>query len=350
MRMKTEEIEIENLLLDKDNPRLPEELVEREQESLVNYIANEYNTIEVARSIAEHGFFESEVLIAIKSSKGKAIVVEGNRRLTALKILRDAELRARLDLTESEEWEALAEGGEIEEKAPVQIAKNRRDVAPIIGYRHIAGIEPWDPWAKARFIAKQLEDEGLSFEETARIVGEKEGDVRSVYRNYRIASDAQEKLKVSAKGVKSKFGFFNRAMNSAGLRNHIGAPPPSEVAQGKAVLKSAKKKEVAELFSWMFGDDKNDAVITDSRQISDLGQVVASPDALEVLRETRDLNDALWAAGGVKQRLLKRLGSAYGALEKAELDIEGYRDDADVHAELDRCAEALGRLRPTGEE
>jgi len=88
---------------------------------------------------------------------------------------------------------------------------SRRTVAkwqPIIGFRHIAGIEPWEPWAKARFIARQIEEENLTFEETARIVGERETEVRSQYRNYRIATDAEEKLKIPADQVKAKFGFF----------------------------------------------------------------------------------------------------------------------------------------------
>jgi hypothetical protein len=344
VRMKLEDLRIDKLLLDEKNPRLPEELTDRSPDSLANHLANEYNTVEVARSIAEHGFFDSEPLIVVKEKQG-VIVVEGNRRLCALKLLSDSALRARLDLEEADEWEELAERVELEETVPVRIATSRQAVAPIIGYRHISGIEPWDPWAKARFLANQIEVEGLSFDETARIVGEDESDIRAHYRNYRVVTDAENRLKISAKEVKKKFGFFNRAMTSVGLREHIGAPPPSEVSKDAPVLKTSKKKEVGEVFSWLFGDAKTDAVITDSRQVSALGDVVASPEGLEVLRQTRNLEDAMMASGGVKQRLLKRLGAAVNALEKAELDIGSFCDDEEVVEAVNRCADALNRLQ-----
>lgn len=344
MQMKAEEVSVDELLLDDENPRLPENLKPKTQTALLKWMANEYNTVEVARSIAQHGYFDSEPMIAIKTGD-KYKIVEGNRRLTAVKLLLDAELRESLELEEADEWDEIAEAADLEDRFPVQVAKNRRAVAPIIGYRHIAGIEPWEPWAKARFIAKQIEQERQSFEQVARIVGESESEVRAHYRNYRVASDAEKKLKVSAERVKKSFGFFTRAMNSVGLREHMGAPAPNAVKRNARVLRKQKKKEVTEVFSWLFGDKDNEPVISESRQISDLGQVVASPEALEVLRENRNLEEALMASGGVRTRLLKRLSAALTGLEKAELDIENYRDDNEVREALDACSEALARLK-----
>jgi hypothetical protein len=187
----------------------------------------------------------------------------------------------------------------------------------------------------------------LSFEETARIVGEKEADVRATYRNYRVAVDAETKLHISAKEVKKKFGLFERAMNSSGIRDHIGAPPPSAVSKNKAVLKPTKKMEVGEIFSWLFGAD---AVITDSRKITELGQVVASPDALKVLRDTNSLEEALVSSGGMKSRVLKRLITASNALEKAEVDLAAVSADEDVQAALDQCAEIIRRMQSNSTE
>lgn len=344
MDMKPEEVSVKDLLLDDENPRLPENYKSTTQKALLEWMANEYNTVEVARSISEHGYFDSEPMIVIKEGK-KYKVVEGNRRLTALNLLLNNELRESLDLEEAQEWEELGADIEIEDRFPIHVAKNRKAVAPIIGYRHIAGIEPWEPWAKARFIARQVERESQSFVEVAKIVGEKESEVRANYRNYRVAIDAEKQLRVSADRVKKSFGFFTRAMNSVGLREHMGAPAPNEVKPGKAVLKKQKKKAVAEVFSWLFGHDDVDPVISESRQISELGQVVASPEALKVLRETRNLDDALMASGGVRARLLKRLASALQSLQKAELDIASFRDDTEVQETLDQCSEVLARLK-----
>lgn len=343
--MKTTAIEasVDDLLLDDENPRLPETLESTSQDALLQWMANEYNTLEVAQSIAKHGYFDSEPMIAIKEGN-KYKVVEGNRRLTAVKLLLDDGLRSSLTLEEEDEWEDAAGDVDIEDEFPIQVAKNRQQVAPIIGYRHIAGIEPWDPWAKARFIAKQVEQEKLSFEKVARIVGEKEPAVRAHYRNYRVTVDAEKKLKLRTDRIKDSFGFFTRAMNSVALRKHMGAPAPADVKPRQSVLKPKKKKEVAEVISWLFGDASHEPVISESRHISALGDVVASPDALKVLRKTRDLDEALLASGGVRARLLKRLASALASLQAAETDINKFRDDEEVEQAIEDCSNALDRL------
>jgi hypothetical protein len=333
-----------DLNLDEENPRLPEDLAQRTQKALLAWMANEYNTIEVARSIAVHGFFDSEPLIAVKE-KGKLVIVEGNRRLTALKLLLDAKLRESLELDEADLWEELANESDLEDSFPVVVAKNRNEVAPIIGYRHIAGVEPWDPWAKARFIANQVEVQKKSFSKVAAIVGEREADVRAHYRNYRLIVDSREKLKLSTERVTKKFGIFTRAMNSPALRAHMGAPAPNEIAVGRATLSRNKKDEVKEVFGWLFGDGGKSAVITDSRQISELGDVLASPAALKVLRSTGDLEEALLASGGAKTRLIKRLRTALQALERAQPDIGKFASDPEVNTILDRCSEIVGKLK-----
>jgi hypothetical protein len=122
MAMQSMDVPIADLQLDAENPRLPEELHDRDPDSLIQHIANEYNTVEVARSMAEHGFFDSEPLIAIKKDR-HLVVVEGNRRLTALKLLTDADLRARIELDEATQWEELADEIEIEDTVPARCEK-----------------------------------------------------------------------------------------------------------------------------------------------------------------------------------------------------------------------------------
>ena len=219
MKAKSKSLAIADLRLDGENPRLPETSKPDSQPKLANYIANEYNTLDVARSISEHGYFDGEPLIAVKTG-ARHVVVEGNRRLTALKLLTDDAFRSGLELDEQEEWDRLAADNDLGDDVDVVVAANRAEVDPIIGYRHIAGIEPWDPWAKARFIARQIEGEGKSFADAARVVGESESRVRANYRNYRIVKSA-DRLHVPTKAAKSRFGFFTRAMNSVGLREHI---------------------------------------------------------------------------------------------------------------------------------
>jgi hypothetical protein len=71
-----------HLALDWQNPRLPDQIQRPDIEpvELMRYIDRAYEPIDIARSIARHGYFESEPLIGIKEGD-RVTVVEGNRRL-----------------------------------------------------------------------------------------------------------------------------------------------------------------------------------------------------------------------------------------------------------------------------
>jgi hypothetical protein len=104
---------------------------------------------------------------------------------------------------------------------PVVIAKDRQSVSPLIGYRHISGIQPWNPYQQSRFIA-WLFAQGLSVEKVASIVGERTTDVLSHFRNQAIVKQAQDEFHLDTARVTDSFGVFTRAMQSTVLREFIG--------------------------------------------------------------------------------------------------------------------------------
>ena len=194
---KLERLSIDSLLLDPQNPRLPDDKRgTSDQLALAAYIAKRYKPIEIGQSVAANGFFESEPLIAVKDN-GKYIVKEGNRRLTALKGLADTAYRLRYP--RSKEWDGLAKEIARKEllpgKLPVVVAADEDSVWPIIGYRHVSGIEPWAPLAKANFIGQRV-DAGETWEQVAILVGESETSVRSHYRNLRVARQMRDEYKI----------------------------------------------------------------------------------------------------------------------------------------------------------
>lgn len=340
-------LRLEVLHLDRENPRLPAQVDETDESGLLEYIAETYDAIEVARSIARHGYFESEPLIVTKQDDGTYLVVEGNRRLVAMRILADPSLADELD--DADEWRELAEAAELPVEFPAVVAVSRQDVAPIIGYRHISGIEPWEPYAKARFIASLVRD-GSTFEEVSNIIGEPMTNVAAHYRNQAIVEQAREDFQIDASRVVKRFGVFTRVMSSEPLRSHIGAPAPSEVSTRRKPVPNDRQDNLRELFAWLFGDDDNDSVIRESRQITNLGVAVASEHGLAILRQTRDLEGAYIAAGGLRDRLLRRLARAHSYLDAAMEDMPSYWEDEEVQHGLARCREALEQLEKADAE
>lgn len=327
---------IKDLDLDPDNPRLPDDLHRATQPAILKHMQEHYDLLRLANSIAQNGFYPSEPLIAVQSAE-RLLIVEGNRRLAALRTLGSVPE----GIQHKARWDELSTSDRIPTSVPVLVAKERGDVAAIIGYRHIAGIEPWDPWAKARFIGRLVDDQGKTYEEVSEIVSESVGDVTAAYRNYRIIVEANKRGLETAK-AESEYGVFSRAMTSSPLKKFVGIGPGVSVKPKKNVLPRDKKKELGELFDWMFGDNP---VIKESRDITKLGKVVDSKEGLQVLRKTGDLEEAEIASGGRLERLLKRLSGAAVQLEKADEDFEKYGSDDEVQSLLGRCRRALNKLR-----
>lgn len=146
---RIEFLKINQLRLDPKNPRLPKSNQNKGQEAILKFIAENYEPIIVGRLIALHRYFISEPLIVLEGRSDTYTVVEGNRRPVALKLL--TEKRSR-ELVDDSEWEELSRKAELPSRGiPAVIATSREEIAPIIGYRHIAGIQEWRSLARLRF-------------------------------------------------------------------------------------------------------------------------------------------------------------------------------------------------------
>lgn len=90
-RWLTQRKSVAGLLLDERNPRLSDAGQSRAPREIIQYLFQHDKAAEVADSIARRGYFPNEPLLAVPDD-GRLIVVEGNRRLAALKALRDSSL------------------------------------------------------------------------------------------------------------------------------------------------------------------------------------------------------------------------------------------------------------------
>jgi hypothetical protein len=338
---------LDALYLDPDNPRLPPDVRGRSQSEIAVFIERQYDALNVAQSIARHRFFPSEALVIIDED-GRDVVVEGNRRLVALKGLADPELRARF--SRRHDWEQAAAdaaaNGSIPGGIPCVVARDRLAVAPLIGYRHITGILGWDPFSQARYVAQLVDDHDLDFNQVAAILGEHATVIRSRYRNYRVVEQARNEFHLDVAAAESDFGVLTRALQAQGIREFVGAPAPAATRPGENPVPDDRAPQVGRLFVWLFGaSDGAGRVIGESRDINALGQVLASDSGREVLEDTGDLAAAVEAIGGTQNRLTSRLHTALRALRAASVDIEPYRDLPEVQAVLTEIGTALAQLR-----
>lgn len=163
-------LNVSEILLDYDNPRVFIE--EPSQENLLRFLINEYDSIELANQIYLNGGLppaEKPVLIL---ENGKYIVVEGNRRISACKILLNPKL-----LSNGEATMIPSIDNQIRhylENFPVTIAPNRDSAEPYITMRHSGekGIKKWSTIAVTKRYINRYE-KGESINHIAKILGKK---------------------------------------------------------------------------------------------------------------------------------------------------------------------------------
>jgi hypothetical protein len=157
--MSDMEIDLENLLFDLDNPRFNG--LSDQRSALQEIVSNQGEKLfKLAQDIAQQGLNPTERVSIIKNSDDKHIVVEGNRRLAASKLLCNA---ARIDDMKisnliKTKFKKLSERFDKSLVDPMTctLFDSREEANHWIELRHTgendgAGIVPWDGQATARF-------------------------------------------------------------------------------------------------------------------------------------------------------------------------------------------------------
>ena len=311
-------IALADLVLDDMNPRLPPSQQGLHQVDLAVVLEMGFDAFTVAESIACLGFFSSEPLIAIPSNEdGKYVVVEGNRRLTALFGLAREDVRSKF--ATPDRWEALAAECAItnDTRVPVVVAISREACTPVIGYRHISEVLQWSPLVQALYVALLVDNEQRSYQEVAGLIGKGKSAVAALYRDQAIADQATH-MGFDADRLEGAFSLLQAAMSSTKIREFVGAPFGVRTVPGTDPIPEDKADEFVEVLGYLFGSGQREPVINDSRQISQLGDVLADPVGLKALREGKSLEIAKQEVADTrfdpKGRLKRRLTGARNAL------------------------------------
>lgn len=158
--MTTKNLKIGSLLLDQHNPRIP--AVSSQREALQHILDDQAEKLaNLAESIVDEGLSPTDNWLVMRSptAKDKFVVLEGNRRLAALKILHNPSVLTGLTISNGlqRRFERAAGQFNANDIEPIRCFELTRDEAnPWIQRRHIGadqgrGIVDWDGQATARF-------------------------------------------------------------------------------------------------------------------------------------------------------------------------------------------------------
>jgi len=357
---------IENMVLDPFNPRLPEGFTPKTDTETLICLYKNFDLDELADSISSNGFFDEEPIVVvpvilpdefrdISSAPGKNnaflkylqlpdtqyYVIEGNRRVSTIKLLLSEDLRARLGVRN---WPQLTPAV-IEDisKIPAIVYPTRNDVLPYLGIRHITGIKKWDSFAKARYIMHLL-DEGNTIENIERDIGDKQQSIRKNAIAYNLLMQARDIADYDISRATESFSFLILAIGQKNIKDYLGIPPRSSVIDVKNPIGEERTPQLINLLTWIYGDKKKAAAIRESRDITNhLAAVLGSAGATKALLETNNLIEAYELTDGEELQVKNLIVEARVKIEKA-LGKANRNKTAEVKIEADKCFETMKTL------
>lgn len=222
------DININNITLDIENPRIPlsRRNVDNENQTL-DYLIKSGDLIGIMESIGKNNFFAGEPLLLVKdiNNAGKYIVVEGNRRASALKLLQNPD---RADILKTKIQEVATASKYKPTEIPSIIFSDRHDISQYLGYRHITGIKNWKALEKARYMQLlynefQEEDKDKSHseicQEIAKSIGSQRTYVDRILEAFKLYELIEEKDFFDVKDLDDETFHFVNLSDSLGKEN-----------------------------------------------------------------------------------------------------------------------------------
>jgi hypothetical protein len=342
-------IKVKDLYLDPKNPRLADIPHTSTQASILRVMTKELDLQPLIDSMYRNGFFWEEPLVVVKeplpevNNKSVLVVIEGNRRLAALKSIfehpdsyPDAKARQRL------------------RKIPVIQRDERKETLAFVGFRHITGIVPWEAAAKAQY-AHDLVKRGLSLEQIAQTIGDKTRDIARWVRTQSLVEHAHEQglTESDTAGKNFYFSYLLTSTDAPGTKRWLEMQTNDE----SGLVTSVNSEKLAQLWYWLYGSKAREIapVVPESRQIHKLNKVIASPAAVLELQKTGNLERALVETKNRGEYVIETLGSIRSLLQDLAANLAGVekfskiaantRQLNDAEAEFTRVEKALVEVK-----
>jgi len=291
-------IPIDELVFDPENPRFPPEINQGAEDVLIERFIRDERLLELIESIGNQGYFVGEPLLVIEDLDGY-VVLEGNRRLAALKLL-SGEIEPPSGRISIEN--AVAKATVETKDVPCLVFPDRTAILRYLGFRHITGVKAWSALQKARYIKRLREGyySHLSYDASLRALAKETGS-KSAYIGQVLAALALYekaevenffKLKIQTDDI--DFSILTTALSYANIVDFIGLDGPSDASQD-----SVSRRNLKLLFEWTFvkGESKK-SIVRESRNLKKLAAIVVSPSAVKDLSRHGNLDQAFSLSKG----------------------------------------------------
>jgi hypothetical protein len=327
---KLDRVSPDLLEFDPENPRFGGEGKEKTQQEIADMLLEEpHLASQLVDSLVENGFIDYEPLVVRKKGEksDKYVVIEGNRRLAAVKYLRQ-------HLTEHPERKSDIEAVPVLIFTAKQTTEEKKHVRAYLGVRHLLGIREWPPLSKAQFLEREAKAVG-SLDTVLKEVRLTKGQARRFLVPYRLLKKAKKDM---PRG--DEFWVLAEALNRAGVKDYL------ELETNDALeVMDYNKLRLTQVLDDLYGPVSPDTrkriaarrKVAETRHLSLYASVLASEKARSALHGGKELGEAaiyvdtkeqslerlVRLVAQLKQVVQKIAASAKGkALRQAVYDLE----------------------------
>lgn len=248
-------INVSDLELDFFSSRLPRFLQGASELQIINHSLFEESTLELMQAIAENGFFEGEQLLVVPISKDKYKVIEGNRRLTSVKLLNDYTLATvKKELVKQIQEEAAS-------KLPIYVLpclefEKEEEIRKYLGFRHVTGIKAWGHSEKARYLFELFKSDfsnkpfTKACYEIAKTIGSTKSYIQRVLTTYQIYLYIEDENYFEIPGLNDTnffVGYYSDGISRSNIAKFLGVDWQSDEP-----LENLNKENVELLTRWFY--------------------------------------------------------------------------------------------------
>ncbi len=331
----TRNVPVEQLCLDRHNPRLVDSATGATDEAIIARLYRSAELDELLQSISTNGYLDIEPLVAVAEPEGDALVVlEGNRRLATLRLLREPDLVSKIASSErlTIPIPKLTDAVRTTlNRVTVYEVASREEARPFIGFKHINGPAKWDAYAKARFAADWYRQEGVTLEQIAEAVGDRHATVKRMVSAIYVLeqASARDLFEIDDRDTpKFNFSHLYTALSRSQYMDYLGLesgwsrhdPKPDQIPEDKL-------PKLQKVLVWIYGSksaDQPPAVRVQNPDIKRLGEVLENTEARHVLEQTGDLDQAHASAEPVDSRFTAALIRSRDSIQDAAGALRAY--------------------------
>lgn len=348
-------VPVERLALDPLNPRLIPSANEPSEVDIIAQLYRSEDLSELLQSITANGYLDIEPLVVLEECR-RLTVLEGNRRLAAIRLLEEPDLaaqiyqRAQLRITVPTLPERFRPT--ILEVSVYRVA-TRADARSFIGFKHINGAARWQSYAKARFAAKWYREEAeVTLSDIAAQIGDKHDTIKRMVNAIYVLEQAEDTgaFKLSNRtNPRFNFSHLYTALSRGPFMRFLGLdeswsrfdPRPDPVSRENV-------GKLREVLVWLYGSKEESiepVVVSQNPDIKRLADVLENSEGLSILRATGSLTDAHLSTYPASQRFSQSLLRARKEVREASNSLRGFdgREEAllGVAEDISETAQAM---------